>query len=90
MWRNFFSSISKECEFKAPATEAEIASIKKKLNVGLPTKLADLYNETYGVYGNYGISFIWSIEQMVRENLFLWTIHKQKNFIKPLDNFIFL
>ncbi|USK47890.1 hypothetical protein LIT38_14935 [Bacillus sp. CMF12] len=50
MWRNYLSNISKECEFKAPATEAEMAFIKEKLNVGLPTKLADLYNETNGVY----------------------------------------
>ena len=89
MLRNYLSSISKECEFKAPATEAEIASIKKKLNVGLPTKLADLYNQTNGVYGNYGISFIWSIEQLIRENIFLRTIHEQRDFIKPLDTFLF-
>ncbi|MGD6854002.1 SMI1/KNR4 family protein [Bacillus infantis] len=64
------TSISKECEFKAPATEAETALIKKELKVELPDKLAELYKETNGVYGNYGISFVWSIEQMIKENLF--------------------
>jgi SMI1-KNR4 cell-wall len=50
---------------------------------------ADLYNQTNGVYGNNGISFIWSIEQLIRENIFLRTIHEQRDFIKPLDTFLF-
>lgn len=58
MWRDYLSSISKECTFKAPATEAEKSLITNELNVDLPKSLAALYNETNGVYGNYGISFI--------------------------------
>lgn len=50
---------------------------------------ADLYNQTNGVYGNNGISFIWSIEQLIRENIFLRTIHEPRDFIKPLDTFLF-
>jgi hypothetical protein len=89
MWIDYLSGIYKECEFKAPASEAEIASIKEDLNVGLPAKLAGLYNETNGVYGSYGTSFIWSTEQMVRENLFFRTLHEYRDLIKPLDTFLF-
>ncbi|MGN7942529.1 SMI1/KNR4 family protein [Virgibacillus sp. 6R] len=89
MWKGYLSSISKECQFKAPATETEILSIKKDLNIDLPKKLADLYYETNGVYGNYGISFIWSLEQMIKENLFFWTLHEHKESMKPLDTFLF-
>ncbi len=39
------TSISRECEFKAPATEAETALIKKELKVELPNKLAELYKK---------------------------------------------
>jgi SMI1-KNR4 cell-wall len=89
MWREYLSSISKECQFKASATEKEILSIEKELNVDLPKKLADLYNETNGVYGNYGISFIWPTDQMVKENLVFWTIHDHREFMEPLDSFLF-
>lgn len=89
MWKGYLSSISKECQFKAPATETEILSIKKDLNIDLPKKLADLYYETNGVYGNYGISSIWSLEQMIKENLFFWTLHEHKESMKPLDTFLF-
>jgi SMI1-KNR4 cell-wall len=89
MWREYLSSISKKCQFKASATKKEILSIEKELNVDLPEQLADLYNETNGVYGNYGISFIWSIDQMVKENLFFWTIHEYSDYMLPLDTFLF-
>lgn len=88
MWTDFISSISNQCQFQAPATRDAIESVKKKLNIDLPTKLADLYSETNGVYGEYGISFIWSIEQLVKENLFFWTLDKYRD-IQPLETYLF-
>ncbi|MGG3915061.1 SMI1/KNR4 family protein [Rossellomorea vietnamensis] len=69
-WRAFISSISKESQFKPPASESEISAMKDTLKVELPWRLTQIYNETNGVYGDYGISFIWSTEQMIRENVF--------------------
>ncbi|CEG26315.1 SMI1/KNR4 family protein [Bacillus sp. B-jedd] len=89
MWKAYLSSISQECQFKAPATETEILSVEKELQIDLPEKLAELYNETNGVYGNYGISLVWSTEQMIKENKFFWSLHENMGFIKPLDNFLF-
>jgi hypothetical protein len=89
MWKDYLSSISKECQFKASATETEILSIKKELQIDLPKKLSDLYTEPNGVYGNFGISFIWSTEQVVQKNIFFWTIHEHRDLIKPLDTFLF-
>ncbi|MCM3711114.1 SMI1/KNR4 family protein [Sporosarcina luteola] len=82
MWKDYLVSVSKECQFKAPATEADSALIKEKLNIDLPKKLADLYKETNGVFGNCGISFIWSTEQMVKENLF-------SRSMRPVDTLLF-
>jgi len=89
MWKDYLISISKECQFKAPATEADISLIKRELDIYLPKKLADLCKETNGVFGKYGISFIWSTEQMVKENLFFWAIHKQIDSMRSLDTFLF-
>jgi hypothetical protein len=79
MWKNYLSSISQECQFTAPATENELLIIREELNVELPRKLAKLYSESNGVYGTYGISFIWSTQQMVKENLFSRTLHEYRN-----------
>ena len=88
MWRDYLSSISKECQFKAPATELELLAVEKELDVDLPNKLIDFYNETNGVFGQYSVPFIWSIEQMVRENLLVRNIEGLENYTKP-DNLLF-
>jgi hypothetical protein len=87
MWKELVRSLSEEYQCNAPATEAEILSIKEQLQVELPSTLAGLFNETNGVYGNYGITLIWSIKKMIKENLFFWGILDDE--IKPLDQFLF-
>ncbi|MFL0584604.1 SMI1/KNR4 family protein [Solibacillus silvestris] len=87
MWKNYLSSIIKDSQFKAPATEKEIISIIKELNTELPKKLTELYKETNGVDGEY-YSYIWSTDQMVRENLSVWDIEEFENYKKP-DNLLF-
>lgn len=89
MWKDYLSSISKECQFKASATETDILTIKKELNINMPEKLAELYKETNGVFGNYGISLIWSTEQIVKENLSFRAIHEYRDSMMPLDTFLF-
>lgn len=89
MWRAYLRNISNECQFTSPATETEILSIRKELYIDVPNKLARIYNETNGVFGNYGIPFIWPTEQLVRENLFFWSIHEHQDSMKPLDTFLF-
>lgn len=87
MWKNYFSSIARECHFKAPATEAEILEIKTALKIELPKKLNELYSETNGVNGEY-YPYIWSTEQMIKENLSVWSIEEFENYRKP-DNLLF-
>lgn len=74
MWKEYLSNISKECTFRAPATEIELLLIEKELNINLPQKLIDFYHETNGVDGQYSIPFIWSTNQMVRDNLLVRNI----------------
>jgi SMI1-KNR4 cell-wall len=78
-WKAFFNSLSNECQFKPPATESEIVAVKDTLEIELPRRLAQLYNETNGVYDDYGISFIWSTEQTIRENVFCRNAHQQSD-----------
>lgn len=49
--------------------------------------MTELYKETNGVDGEY-YSYIWSTDQMVRENLSYWDIEEYENYNKP-DNLLF-
>ena len=88
MWKEYLSNISKECTFRAPATEIELLLIEKELNINLPQKLIDFYHETNGVDGQYSIPFIWSTNQMVRDNLLVRNIEELESYRKP-DNLLF-
>lgn len=70
MWKNYIETISKEYHFNTPATNDQITLIKQKLNVELPLKLLELFNETDGVFDKYDCPLIWSTEQIVEDNLF--------------------
>lgn len=88
MWKEYLSNISKECTFKAPATEIELLLIEKELNINLPQKLIDFYHETNGVEGQFSIPYIWSTKQMVRENLLVRNIEELESYRKP-DHLLF-
>ncbi|WP_010529147.1 SMI1/KNR4 family protein [Lentibacillus jeotgali] len=92
MWKDFISSISKDCYFEAPATEPEIAYIKENLNVELPKKLLELYRETNGVfnkseYENYPL--IWPTSRIIKENLFLRNFDEYKDIFMPFNHLLF-
>lgn len=53
MWNDYISSVSKDYSFKPPASNAEIIQISEELNVKLPNKLFDLYNEINGVFDRF-------------------------------------
>lgn len=89
MWKNYLCSLSNTCQFKAPATKVELLLIREELNVELPMALAKLYGETNGVYGDYGISYIWSTQQIIKENLFFRTLHKYSDSMMSLPHFLF-
>jgi hypothetical protein len=89
VWKEYVSSFSKDYQFEEPVTEAEILSIKEELFVELPKVLVALYQETNGIYGVYGTSLIWSTKQILKENKFFWSLHENRDFIKPLNDFLF-
>lgn len=88
MWKDYLSSISKECQFKAPATEKDLLLIVEELKVELPRSLAELYSETNGVYGAYGIALVWSTHQLVKENLFFRTLSQYRESLMPFNHFL--
>lgn len=89
MWKDYISSVSKDYSFKPPASNAEIIQISEELNVKLPNKLFDLYNETNGVFDSFGCPLIWSTSQIVKDNLFFRNFSDYKDIYMPFDQLLF-
>ncbi|WP_342440928.1 SMI1/KNR4 family protein [Lysinibacillus sp. FSL K6-0057] len=89
MWKDYISSVSKDYSFKPPASNAEIIQISEELNVKLPNKLFDLYNETNGVFDRFGCPLIWSTSQIVKDNLFFRNFSDYKDIYMPFDHLLF-
>lgn len=89
MWKDYISSVSKDYSFKPPASNAEIIQISEELNVKLPNKLFDLYNETNGVFDSFGCPLIWSTSQIVKDNLFFRNFSDYKDIYMPFDHLLF-
>jgi len=89
MWKNFIETISKEYHFKAPASNPEVTLIEEKLNIELPKKLVDLFNETNGVFDNFDCPLIWSTEQIIKDNLFFRNFDDYKDIYMPFDHLLF-
>ncbi|MGY4796425.1 SMI1/KNR4 family protein [Lysinibacillus fusiformis] len=89
MWKDYISSVSKDYSFKPPASNAEIIRISEELNVKLPNKLFDLYNETNGVFDSFGCPLIWSTSQIVKDNLFFRNFSDYKDIYMPFDHLLF-
>lgn len=89
MWKGYISSVSKNSFFKPPASNAEIIQISEGLNVKLPNKLFDLYNETNGVFDSFGCPLIWSTSQIVKDNLFFRNFSDYKDIYMPFDHLLF-
>lgn len=89
MWKKYIESLSKEYHFNAPATSAQLTRIKQQLNVELPSKLVELFNETNGVFDTHGCPLIWSTEQIIEDNLFYRNFEEYKDCFMPFDHLLF-
>jgi len=49
------------------ATTDQIITLEKAFSIKLPEELKNLLSETNGVRGKYEFSFLWSVEQILKE-----------------------
>lgn len=68
-----FPDVEPGPEFFSGATPSELEVVERLLGVGLPPDLRDLLRETNGVFVCYGQHFIYSTDEIMRENHAFWT-----------------
>ncbi|BAQ09083.1 hypothetical protein OXB_0611 [Bacillus sp. OxB-1] len=89
MWKSYIQSVTKGYHFKEPAHLADIQRIQKELRVDLPQDLRTLFNETNGVFDEFNCPLIWSVDQIVKDNLFFRNSEDYKDIYMPFDHLLF-
>jgi len=87
-WKSYISSISDEYFYKDPANDVELALIKENLNVELPEELLQLFQESNGVFDECQCPLIWSINQIVEDNLH-YRSEEYRDRYMPFDHLLF-
>lgn len=89
MWKEYIQTATTGYHFKKTATDVEMRSIKEELHVELPQDLLGLLNETNGVFDEYGSSLIWSIDQIIEDNLYYRNFEDYRDIYMPFDHLLF-
>ncbi|MFF1838441.1 SMI1/KNR4 family protein [Streptomyces sp. NPDC058231] len=89
MWREAASQVFGETKFQDPVQEAELAAAEELLGGRLPTELRKLLLETNGVIGHSGVDTVWSIGQIIEQNLFFRTDASFAGLYMPFDPLLF-
>ncbi len=88
-WRKHISALSPDIEFNAPAQPEEIHDAETRLGVVFPDALKELWSQSNGLIDHYGCWFIWSRQEMVKENLEMRTFPGFSELFMPFDTLLF-
>lgn len=89
MWKQYIQTVKKGYHFKEPANPAAFEQIQKELHVDLPLDLLTLFNETDGVFDEFNCPLIWSVDQIIEDNLFFRNFEQYKDLYMPFDHLLF-
>ena len=64
MWRDLILAIDSEAVCQPPASTEQLTKLEAALGVTLPMELASLLREMNGVEVVYGLSLVWSTEEI--------------------------
>ncbi|MFK0180669.1 SMI1/KNR4 family protein [Streptomyces xanthochromogenes] len=89
MWREAASQAFGGTEFQDPAQEAALVAAEELLGGRLPAELRKLLLETNGVIGHSGVDTVWSIGQIIEQNLSFRTDASLAGLYMPFDPLLF-
>lgn len=88
MWRELIQSLDPTATLLPAATSSQIANVKSALGITLPESLKNLLYESNGVLGKYGISLLWSTEEIIQRNWEMRTPAIRAHYL-PFEHFLF-
>ncbi|MEU9871546.1 SMI1/KNR4 family protein [Actinomadura sp. NPDC048021] len=90
MWRELIERLYDDAEFAAPATDAAIDDIERRLGQRVPDELREVLRETDGVLGDYGSGLVWPVHEIIDQNTEFRQNAALAALYKPFDQFMFV
>jgi hypothetical protein len=88
-WKQLLIRLGGNCEFKAPATESQLATIQRALGVTLPEQLREILLESDGITADYDAGLVWSASDIVSRNREFRTFVDFRELYMPFEHLLF-
>jgi hypothetical protein len=88
-WRSYVATLTPHATFFPPAPVSALQAAETQLGVRLPVDLRSLYAQSDGVRGEYELGLIWSVEQVLADNLRLRTQADLRELYMPFEPLLF-
>ncbi|MEU9031883.1 SMI1/KNR4 family protein [Streptomyces sp. NPDC048383] len=89
MWRQVVQEVFPKAGFREPAQVPEIVEAEKRLGRALPAQLKQLLLESNGVIGRTHVDTVWTVDQIVEQNLLFWSDESFAQLYMPFDALLF-
>ncbi|WP_049653590.1 SMI1/KNR4 family protein [Kitasatospora sp. MY 5-36] len=89
MWRQAAREAFPDAGFAEPADESVLAEAERKLGEELPSELRQLLLESNGIVGRTSVDTVWTVEQIVEQNLHFRTDGSFARLYMPFDALLF-
>lgn len=89
MWTQTVLEACPEAGLREPVQESELVKAEGRLGRVLPPELKQLLLESNGVIGHSQVDTVWSIDQIVEQNLLFWSDESFAQLYMPFDALLF-
>ncbi|MEU8960003.1 SMI1/KNR4 family protein [Streptomyces sp. NPDC048518] len=89
MWRQSVQEVFPDAGLREPVEASRIAEAETRLGRALPRDLEQLLLESNGVLGHFHVDTVWTIDQIVEQNLRFWSDEALAQLYMPFDALMF-
>jgi len=89
MWIKLIEKVSEEFVFSSPAKLIDVEKAEKELGISFHHDLKEALLESDGIYGEYGLGLLWSVERIQADNINFRTNIDFKELYMPFDHLLF-
>jgi len=89
MWKSLIEGLGKDCRFVPQANDSEISEVEDRLSISLPDPLKGCLLESNGIFGEYDLGLVWSVERIIATNTEFRGNKDFSELYMPFDSLLF-
>jgi hypothetical protein len=89
VWIELIQNLSENCDFSEPTALRHLNAAEIGLGRALPDELRALLSESNGIQIRNGARIIWSLKEIVHNNLLFWQSGQLKDGYMPFNHLLF-